>query len=301
MSALVRKLRSREFIITAEIDPPRGPDITRTLERARELSGLVDALNVTDCPMANIRMSSIAASHLIQSLTGIETIFHLTCRDRNVIGLQSDLLGAAGLGVTNLLVLSGDPPERGNHPAAKPVYDVDTPGLLKMIKSLNNGSTLAGTDLDSGTAFNVAVAANPASPDMAREINRLKEKIDAGANFVQTQPVFDVETVESFEEALSVAGVSLPVLYGILPLKNKDFAVKMANIPGIFIPPKVLQRMEQGGEGEGVQIAVELARSLSRIARGIHLFPMGGVAVARTIATAARDDGDWLASTSTAT
>lgn len=302
MKTLSEKLQAGNFIITAEVDPPRGPAIEQVVARARQLAGLVDALNVTDCPMANVRMNSIMASYLIRKATGIETIFHLTCRDRNVIGLQADLLGAAGLGVTNTLVLGGDPPERGNHPSARPVYDVDASGLVRLISALNSGKTLSGTRLDAPTSFTVAVAANPAAADLKREVARLSEKVEAGAHFVQTQPVFDIGTVQVFEAELAAAGLRLPVLYGIMPLHSRDFARKIAGIPGIIIPQRVLDRIEENGDGEGLRMAVELACALSRMVRGIHIFPMGGLVTVRAIASAVRgEDDEWLPSISTAT
>lgn len=302
MKALSEKLQEGSFIITAEVDPPRGPGIERVVARARQLAGLVDALNVTDCPMANVRMNSIMASYLIRKATGIDTIFHLTCRDRNVIGLQADLLGAAGLGVTNTLVLAGDPPEKGNHPTARPVYDVDAPGLVRLIGHLNSGKTLSGTSLDAPTSFTVAVAANPSAADLKREVSRLCEKVEAGAHFVQTQPVFDTGTVEVFEAELDRAGLRIPVLYGIMPLHNREFARRIAGIPGIVIPQGVLDRIEKNGDNEGLRMAIELARYLSGVVRGIHIFPMGGLAAVRTIASAVRgEDDEWLPSISTAT
>lgn len=277
MKVLRQKLAGGEFIITAEVDPPRGPDAAALLRRVEALAGGVDAVNVTDCPMANVRMSSIITAHLIQQATGVEAIFHITCRDRNVIGLQADLLGAAGLGVNNMLVLTGDPPERGNHPGARAVYELDTPDFVRMVSGLNKGVTLAGTELDAPTNFTVAVAANPGSADLDREINRLAEKVKAGASFVQTQPVFDLQTVEAFESKLREAGLDVPVLYGLLPLKSREFARRMARIPGIRVPQAVLQRMEEGAEDEGFRMAAELAAQMSTMVRGIHIFPMGGL------------------------
>ncbi len=258
MASLVEKLRSRRFVVTAEVDPPRGTDASALIEKVRHLADAVDAFNVTDCPLANVRMSSIAAAYLIQQAVGVETIFHLTCRDRNVIGIQADLLGAAALGVRNLLILTGDPPERGNHPTARGVYEVDTPELVRLVSGLNSGRTYAGGALDSRAAFAIAVAANPNAADLGRELDRLEEKVEAGASFVQTQPVFDAGAAMAFEERLCARGLDVPVLYGILPLKNKEFARRMAKIPGIVIPEHVLRRVEEGEEGEGYRLAGEL-------------------------------------------
>lgn len=286
MSRLWQKLAQGAFVVTAEIDPPRGPDASRMLDKARDLARLVDAVNVTDCPMANIRMNAIVAAHLIEREAGVETIFHFTCRDRNLIGVQADLLGAAGLGLRHVLVLTGDPPERGNQPDAKPVFDIDTPGLVRLVKDLNGGATRAGVSLEGPTGFFAVVAANPGSSDLEREAARLAEKVAAGAHFVQTQPVFDAETVERFQEALDRQGLKVPILYGIMPLKSREMARRMAAIPGIRIPQAVLQRVEEGPEGEGLSLAAELAASLYGRAAGVHIFPMGSVPAVMAIAEA---------------
>ncbi len=277
MKGLRKKLAAGGFVITAEVDPPRGADAGAMIQKVSALAGRVDAVNVTDCPMANVRMNAIAAAHLIQQAAGVETIVHVTCRDRNVIGLQADLLGAAGLGVDNLLVLTGDPPDRGNHPDARGVFEVDTPALVRMVAGLNAGVTYAGTALETPTDFTVAVAANPGSGDLDREMNRLAEKVAAGASFVQTQPVFDLETVEAFEAKRRQAGLDVPVLYGLLPLKSREFARRVAQIPGIRIPDAVLRRVEEGPEGEGLRVIADLAAALYGRVRGIHIFPMGSV------------------------
>lgn len=286
LPSLREKLRSARFVVTAEVDPPRGTDVSALVEKVRQLADAVDAFNVTDCPLANVRMSSIAAAHLLQSALGIEAIFHLTCRDRNVIGIQADLLGAAALGVGNLLILTGDPPERGNHPHARGVYEVDTPELVRLVSALNSGRTYAGGRLDSAAAFLIAVAANPNAPDLERELDRLQEKVEAGASFVQTQPVFDAGVAQAFEEGLRARGLDVPVLYGILPLRDREFARRMARIPGIIIPEEVLRRVEEGGEGEGYRLAGELAVALAGFARGVHIFPMGSAAAVRCVTDA---------------
>lgn len=252
--------------------------MTAVVGKVREIAHLVDAVNVTDCPMANVRMGSIAAACLIHQATGVETIFHLTCRDRNVIGLQADLLGAAGLGVTNILALTGDPPAEGKE-GAKGVFDLDAPGLVRVVSTLRGGRTVSGREIDRPVEFCVAVAANPGARDLPREIDRLAEKVAAGADFVQTQPVFELETVERFEDSLRTGGIRTPVLYGILPLWNPDLAQRVARIPGINVPAVVLERVMNGGEEEGYHLAGELVASLYKRVRGIHVFPMGRPAV----------------------
>lgn len=286
MERLGDKLAAGTFVVTAEVDPPRGVDAAPLAERVRRLAGLVDAVNVTDCPRANVRMSSIVAAHLIERSLALETIFHLTCRDRNVIGLQADLLGAAALGLRNLLVLAGDPPPDGQ----RGVYEVDAVGLIRLVAALNGGCTAAGKPLEHGpTSFRVAVAANPAAPDRQREVSRLGEKVAAGGDFVQTQPVFDPDTAEGFAAALAAAGVRAPVLYGIMPLRDLDFARRVSAIPGVRVPDWALRRLERGGPEEGRRMAAELAADLAAWAAGIHVFPMGDLAVVEAVVAAAAE------------
>ncbi len=176
---LCNKLKKRKFVVTAEVSTPKGVDVTKTIEKARKLKGIVDALNITDSPMANMRMSPIAVAHLLQDHLSIEAIFHLTCRDRNLIGLQSELLGAYALGVRNILALTGDDPSHGDTPQAKGVYDVDSIGLLKIISAFNKGYDYNGNKLDSPTEFCAGTTANP--NDLRDEaIEKLKVKIEAG-------------------------------------------------------------------------------------------------------------------------
>lgn len=276
MSRLGEKLCSGRFVITAEVDPPRGTDPAALVNRVGRLAGKVDAVNVTDCPRANVRMSPITASSLVQKHTGVETIFHFTCRDRNVIAIQAELLGACALGLSNVLVLAGDPPEQGNHPGAKPVFEVDTPSLIRLIADLNQGYMGSGGTLKDGpTDFLIAAAANPSAPDQQRELARLAEKVEAGADFVQTQPVFDPKTAIMFEESLEAAGLEVPVLYGIMPLRDEAAAKRMSAIPGVRIPDAVMARLVGSDSAAGAHMAAELAAALYHHVRGIHIFPMG--------------------------
>ncbi|MGB9866916.1 MAG: methylenetetrahydrofolate reductase [Bacillota bacterium] len=269
------KLNNGKFTVTVEVDPPRGWNPTPTLEQVRCLQGYVDAINVADCPMANLRMSPIALAHLVQEVLGVETVFHLTCRDRNVLGLQAELLGAAALGVKNLLALSGDRPERGDHASAMPVYEVDSTGLVALASKLNQGLCYAGRPLDCPTQFFIGVAVNPnavVSSDV--ELAKLKAKVEAGARFAQTQPVFDVEVVEQFHRIAE--GLGLKVLYGVLPLKSsKSMNYLKAKVPGIVIPKEVEERMLKGSPNEGLKIGAELISQIRRLGRSVHLFPIG--------------------------
>lgn len=274
MARLMHRLRNGAFGVTVEIDPPKGADVRKTLEKVRRFADRVDAVNVADCPMANVRMSPITLAHLLQRDVQVEAIFHLTCRDRNVIGLQAELLGAAGLGVRNILALRGDNPERGDHPQAKGVFETDATGLIRLASTLNRGQTLSGTVLEQGTDFAIGCAANPTATDLEGEVSRLEMKIEAGANFVQTQPIYDIRLLERW--LAKVEGrIEIPILYGIMPLKSYDFALHLnQNVPGISVPDWVVERMRDKGEEEGLRLTGELLREMGPLVDGIHIFPM---------------------------
>ncbi|HOK70831.1 MAG TPA: methylenetetrahydrofolate reductase [Bacillota bacterium] len=274
MARLLNRLRQGSFAVTVEVNPPKGADVSKTLALVRRFSDRVDAVNVADCPMANVRMSPITLAHLIQRDVGVEAIFHLTCRDRNTIGLQAELLGASGLGVRNILALRGDPPSRGDHPEAHGVFEVDAVGLISLAAALNSGHTIGGGELGEGTDFAIGCVANPNAEDLEAEISRLEEKIAAGAHFVQTQPIFDVRAYERWANAID-GRVSIPILYGILPIKDAAFAVHLKeNVPGMEVPDWVIDRMRSGGDGEGYRLAAELLSEIGKDIAGIHIFPM---------------------------
>lgn len=276
MPRLLHRLQQREFCVTVEVDPPRGPDPGEVLALVRQFADRVDAVNVADCPMASVRMSPITVAHLLQRDLQVECVFHLTCRDRNLIGLQAELLGAAGLGVRNILALRGDDPRRGDQPDAVGVYQCDATGLVALAAALNRGVTAAGRELGAATGFAIGVAANPAADDPAREVERLLVKVEAGAHFAQTQPVYDPAVVERFQEHLARRGLeNFPVLYGIMPFKSARNALYVAqNVPGIRIPPQVLERMQSGDRDEGIRIAAEVIEAIARHVHGVHIFPM---------------------------
>lgn len=274
MARLMHRLQEGAFSVTVEIDPPRGADVQKTLERVRRFGDRVDAVNVADCPMANVRMSPITLAHLLQRDGQVEAIFHLTCRDRNVIGLQAELLGAAGLGVRNILALRGDNPSQGDHPDAAGVFECDATGLIRLAATLNRGQTLSGVPLDQPTDFAIGCAANPSASDLEAEVSRLEQKVEAGAHFAQTQPIYDPRILERWQA--KIAGrVRIPILYGIMPLKSHEFAVRMnRDVPGIIIPDEVIRRMEGKGEEEGLQLVAELLEEIGHHIHGIHIFPM---------------------------
>lgn len=274
MARLMHRLRNGAFGVTVEIDPPKGADVRKTLEKVRRFADRVDAVNVADCPMANVRMSPITLAHLLQRDVQVEAIFHLTCRDRNVIGLQAELLGAAGLGVRNILALRGDNPERGDHPTAQGVFECDATGLIRIAATLNQGQTISGTTLEQGTDFAVGCAANPTAADLEAEVSRLEMKIEAGAHFVQTQPIYDPRLLEAWLRKTD-GRIAIPILYGIMPLKSYDFALHLnQNVPGISVPDWVVDRMRSKGEEEGLALTAELLREIGPLVHGIHIFPM---------------------------
>ncbi len=282
-SRFKRRLADRNaFVVTAEIEPPRGVDLSAAIEGARLLKeNGADAANVTDNPMARLRMSSIAVAALIQREVGLDAVVQITTRDRNVLGLQSDLLGAAGLGLKALLCLGGDPLKIGDYPQGKQVSEVDVLGLLRMARGLNAGADLAGNSIGSATQFAIGCAANPAASDLEVELSKVRAKIDAGASFAQTQPVYDTGSLERFlacDEAQTI-----PILIGLIPLRSLKQTMFFANeVPGIVVPDIIQERMrraaEKGGDhekAEGLAIARELAVAIHQVARGVHIMPMG--------------------------
>ncbi len=274
MARFYNRLIQGHFTVTVEIDPPKSADVQKTLEKVRRFWDRVDAVNVADCPMANVRMSPITVAHFIQRDVGVEAIFHLTCRDRNVIGLQAELLGAAGLGVRNILALHGDDPTRGDHPSAKGVFEMDSPGLIRIASTLNSGKTVAGKELDKGTDFAIGCVTNPTASDLGAEVARLEQKIAAGAHFVQTQPIYDPRSLERWLKRID-GRVNVPVLYGILPLRNYEFASHLReSVPGIEVPDWVLERMRLGGKDEGLKLVRELVSEIHSWVHGVHIFPM---------------------------
>jgi homocysteine S-methyltransferase len=282
-SRFKRKLADNdEFVVTAEIEPPRGADVSAAIEGARTARGCgVDAVNVTDNPMARLRMSSIAVAALVQRETGLDAVVQITTRDRNVLGLQSDLLGASGLGLKALLCLGGDPLKIGDYPQAKQVSEVDVLGLLRIARGLNGGADLAGNSIGAPTGFAVGCAANPAAADLEVELSKIRAKIEAGATFAQTQPVYDVAALESFFSHPEARAI--PMLIGLIPLRSLKQTLFFANeVPGIVVPEAIQDRMRRASESgpdhekaEGLAIARELAAAIAGIARGLHIMPMG--------------------------
>lgn len=273
---LREKHANHQFTITVELDPPKSASAQKTFDEAKRLEGKVDAINIADCPMAKMRMSPIALSHLLQHQAHTETIFHLTCRDRNILGLQSELLGASALGVHNILTLTGDKPSSGDHPNANPVFELDSMGLLKLAATLNSGKDWAGNDLDEATNFYIGTTGNPGADDLKLEKEKIQAKIAAGAQFIQTQPIYDLEKAKRFIDVIEPLG--LPVMLGLIPLKSFKMATYLDNkVPGINISQTILNRMEKGGKEAGLEIAVETLEEIKKIAHGVHIMPLNDI------------------------
>ncbi|HEU4798131.1 MAG TPA: bifunctional homocysteine S-methyltransferase/methylenetetrahydrofolate reductase, partial [bacterium] len=247
-TSLAQKL-GRSFVVTVEVDPPRGVQDRREMDACRRLRDAgVDAIDVADNPMARLRMSPWAMSSRIQSEVGLETILHFTTRDRNLVRLQSDLLAVHALGIRNILVLRGDPPQMGDYPTATAVSDVKPSGLVKLIKEFNRGRDVAGNSIGTPTAFSIGVALNLSAPDPDREARVLERTIAAGADFICTMPVYEPEALERFER---ISGrLSLPVLVGLLPLASHRHAEFLHNeLPGLTIPDRIRTRLRDAADG----------------------------------------------------
>ncbi len=274
-SQLGAKLARGEFVTMVEIVPPKGIDIAKEVEGARFLKSVgVDAVNIPDSPRASARMSNQALSLLIQREVGIDAILHYTCRDRNVLCIQSDLLGAAAVGIKNLICITGDPPKMGNYPDATAVFDVDAIGLVNIVHNLNRGLDLGGNPIGTGTQFVIGVGANPGLTDLDEEIRRFEYKVEAGAEYAVTQPVFDLRLLENFLKRIEHCRI--PVVAGIWPLVSVRNAEFMKNELRVSVPDAILERMARAqtpelARAEGVAIAREMLIAARQIAQGAQI------------------------------
>ena len=279
-SALGAKLARGEFVTMVEIVPPKGIDVRKEIDGARFLKSVgVDAVNIPDSPRASARMSNQALSLLIQREVGIDAILHYTCRDRNVLCIQSDLLGAAAVGIKNLICITGDPPKMGNYPDATAVFDVDAIGLVNIVHNLNRGLDLGANPIGVGTGFVIGVGANPGLTDMDEEIRRFEFKVEAGAEYVVTQPVFDLRLLENFLRRIEHG--KIPVVAGIWPLISVRNAEFMKNELRVSVPDSILERMAraqtpEAAREEGVAIAREMLIAARQMAQGAQISaPLG--------------------------
>lgn len=277
-SKLKQALDSKKFVITAEAGPLKGTSVTELEEIAKVLKGKVDAVNVTDQQSSVMRLGSLTASHLLKDW-GLEPIFQVTCRDRNRIAIQSELLSAYVLGIENCLALTGDLPSLGDHPQAKPVYDLDSVQLLAVIKGLNEGHDMVGNELKGKTDFFPGAVVNPGADTEASyelQIIKMEKKIEAGAKFFQTQAIYNPDSFLKFIKR--VEQYKIPIIAGVIPLKSAGMAKFMnKNVAGISVPESMITRMEKAEDKvkTGIEITAELIKELKGSCQGIHIMAIG--------------------------
>jgi len=279
-SRLGAKIASGQFVTMVEIVPPKGTNIQKELDGARFLKSVgVDGINIPDSPRASARMSNQALSVLLQQQAGVEAILHYTCRDRNVLCIQSDLLGAAAVGIKNLICITGDPPKMGGYPDATAVFDVDAIGLVNIVHNLNRGLDIGGNPIGIGTGFAVGVGANPGISNLDEEIRRFEFKVEAGAEYAVTQPVFDLSLLETFLKRIEHCRI--PVVAGIWPLVSVRNAEFMKDELRVSVPDAILERMTrapspEAAREEGIVIAREMLIAVRGMVQGAQISaPMG--------------------------
>lgn len=266
----------KRFMTTVELDIPRGLDMSTIVEGARYLHQRgIDAIDITDGARARLRMSPFAISTMMQRETGMEAMTHLACRDRNMIGLQSELLGAHAFGLRNILCITGDPTNIGDYPHATSVFDVDAIGLIRAVSSMNGGRDLLGNSIGQSTSFFISCAANPVADDMDREIERLEKKVEAGAHCIFTQPIYEMSTLEAFLKRIE--HLHIYFMLGILPLRGAKHAEFLHNeVPGMKIPDEIREKMRSAGE-KGPRVGLEISREFLRNAKemisGAYMMP----------------------------
>jgi 5,10-methylenetetrahydrofolate reductase len=276
--SLKSALESGKFAITTEIGPLKGTDTTELMEAAELLRDKVDAANATDQQSAVMRLGSLTSCHLLKK-SGLDPVFQMTCRDRNRIALQSDLLSASVLGIENVLAITGDLPSLGDHPEAMPVYDLDSVQLLWVIGRLNEGYDMADNELQGKTNFFPGAVVNPGADTEASlelQLFKMEKKINAGAKFVQTQAIYDVDKFNRFMKR--VEGFDVPVLAGVIPLKSVGMARFMNNnVAGVFVPEELIKKMADAENKAqmGIQIAADLIKNLKDICQGVHIMAIG--------------------------
>lgn len=269
---LAEKLGAK-FVVTTELGPVKGVLAKEALEKARAYLPL-DGINVHDCPMGNLRINSIAMGTLIQKALSIDAVPHFTCRDRSLLGTQADLLGAHALGIRNLLVTTGDPPKHGPYPS-KAVYDYNTLELIRLVKKMNAGLDYNDKAFGANTDFAIACTAMPTAKSLDRELERMRKKVLAGADFFQTQVVYDADRTIPFLQA--ARKLEKPILIGVMPLKSVKMARFMdKNVEGIDVPEAIIDRMEQEG-ATGIEICCDFINEIADYADGIHIMAMGDI------------------------
>lgn len=290
-SRWARKIASGERVYSVELLPPQGVNPEKIISSSLELREAgIDAVNIPDGPRASARMSAILTAVMIEQRAKIETVLHYTCRDRNLLGMQSDMLGAHAIGLRNMLIVTGDPPKMGSYPNATGVFDVDAIGLTNMVHRLNGGIDLGGRSIGQPTAISLGVGVNPVHRDFDYEMKRFRYKVEAGAEWAITQPVFDIEAMWRFLEYLDRENLRIPIIAGVWPLLSYRNAVFMNNeVPGVVIPDSIMRRMQkvtspEDGKKVGVEIAAEMVATLGKHVQGIQMSaPFGNIKLALAI------------------
>jgi 5,10-methylenetetrahydrofolate reductase len=277
MTPLEAKIRSGAFVVTTELTPPKGIDLADLFARADALKGYADAVNLTESPRARMAIEPKSVAHLLLD-RGLDPIVQITARDRNRIAIQADLLGATLLGVGNFLFMTGDNPKNGDHPDAKGVFDLTTLEMLNAARSLRSGRDLTGNELKGAPHMFLGATANPGAPDLAYEAEGTRRKIEAGAQFLQTQAIYDIDLLKRYLDAAKLGDVAL--LAGIIPLKSAKMAAWLnANVPGVRVPATLIEELERAGpEGEaavGVDIAARVIREARTLCAGVHIMAIG--------------------------
>ncbi|MFA6216585.1 MAG: methylenetetrahydrofolate reductase [Candidatus Omnitrophota bacterium] len=273
---LKEKIQSGKFLVTSEIGPPKGIHTIQILAEAELIRNRVDAINVTDLQSSVMRLGSLAVCSLLKQ-RGFEPIYQLTCRDRNRLALQSDILSAAALGIENLLILTGDHPSLGDHPEAKPVFDLDSVQLLQVVKGLQEGRDMKGNALEGlAPKFCVGAVVNPGADPLEPQIMKMEKKIAAGVDFFQTQAIFDISVFETFLS--KTKHLNVPIIAGVVLLKSANMARYMnKNVPGVFVPEIFIKEMSDtlNKPAQATAIAARLIKELKPMCRGVHIMPIG--------------------------
>lgn len=279
MSTLAEKIRAKTFVVTTELTPPKGIDLSDIFAKAQALKGWVDGINLTESPRARMAIEPKSVARLLLE-RGVEPIVQFTARDRNRIALQSDILGAAALGVSNAVFMTGDDPKNGDHPDAKPVFDLTTAEMLSAARALRSGKDMSGNELKGAPDLFIGATANPGAKDLAAEVENTRRKIDAGAQFLQTQALYDAPSLIRYLEALKADGLAL--LVGIIPLKSIKMATWLnGNVPGISVPDVLLEEMQSvAGDADaelrkGIEISARIIKEVRPYCAGVHLMTMG--------------------------
>jgi methylenetetrahydrofolate reductase (NADPH) len=278
MATVADKIIAREFVITSELTPPKGIDLSDVFAKAEALKGYVDAFNLTESPRARMAIAPAAVARLLLD-RGVEPTVQITARDRNRIAIQADILGAAALGVRNFVFMAGDPPQNGDHPQAKPVFDLNSNEMLSAGHQLAQGRDMNGNPLRGTPNLFLGATANPGATDLQAEATNTRRKIDAGAQFLQTQAIYERATLERFLDAVKPDGVA--ILAGIIPLKSAKMGGWLnANVPGIRVPDSLLEEMQgvAGTDAEiarGIDIAARTIRDIQKLCAGIHVMALG--------------------------